>query len=221
MSTIQWSRERRKSWNDEKSRVRVRQRWKIDASRCRAPQHWTSQPRLPRSPSTQTNQPTHYPQRPPTRHLVIPPTRIPFHTLACLIRQHHQPLNGNAALLHPSGPQCSPTASGSTLLPVPPTFFYELSRNSPFLPFSMRCRSYSVISHSCFSSFTSHYLSGFPFCHKQPPNSTIIVSSSFLVRNYSSSSSQRVLSLFPSNNIFLNFLCFMSMILFSLYKKPS
>lgn len=62
------------------------------------------------------------------RHLVIPPTRIPFHTPACLIRWHHQPLSGNAALLHPSGPQCSPTAYGSTLFPLFP-------RSSPrFLP---------------------------------------------------------------------------------------
>lgn len=92
------------------------------------------------------------------RHVVIPPTRIPFHTPACLIRQHHQPHNGNAALLHPSGPQCSLTAYGSTLFPstsrpFPPTFFHELSRSTPFLlPFAT---SSPVIFNSRFSSYSS------------------------------------------------------------------
>jgi len=72
-------------------------------------------------------------------------TYIPFHSPACLIRQHHQPLSGNAALLHPSGPQCSPTTYGSTLLPHPsrpflPTFFLELDRSIPFLLLFTRCR---------------------------------------------------------------------------------
>ncbi|EGI59435.1 hypothetical protein G5I_12422 [Acromyrmex echinatior] len=62
-------------------------------------------------------------------------TYIPFHSPACLIRQHHQPLSGNAALLHPSGPQCSPTTYGSTLLPHSsrpflPTFFLKLNRRN-------------------------------------------------------------------------------------------
>lgn len=84
--------------------------------------------------------------------------------------------------------------------PVPPTFFSELSRNSPFLPFSTRCRSFSVISYSCFSPFTSCCLSGRLSCHKQSPNSMIIVFSSFLLRNYSSSSSRPFIISFENSN---------------------
>ena len=75
-------------------------------------------------------------------------TYIPFHSPACLIRQHHQPLSGNAALLHPSGPQCSPTTYGLTLLPhlllsFLPTFFLEFNRSIPFLLLFTRYRSFS------------------------------------------------------------------------------
>lgn len=104
--------------------------------------------------------------------------------------------------------------------------FHQLSSpNSaaipPFFPFPRGAApSPPSISHSCFSSFTSCCLSSLLSCHKQSPNSTIIVFSFSLLRNYSSSSSRRVLSLFPSRiAIFLNFLRLISVALYFCHQK--